>query len=245
MDWGVELMARKAKVALVYRFVGFFVSTAGILLHFMADNVVETGFMVRHKLAYFTIQTNILAALLFAVLLLQAIQQHRKDGVWRVGTVPPGVHGALTFYITMTMLGFWGILAPTTGLPSNNFLLMNTLILHLMSPLLTMVDFMLFCPHGHLRKRHAALWLCYPVVYVFFVVGYSKCIQEPYYSFQMGNRTIDLMYPYPFLDANVMSGWGVVGAVLLIAAVFYTVARLLVFADRRLEKSRKLLLKNA
>ena len=235
------MTVRKAKAILLYRALGLLISLGGIVLHLLADHVVETGFMVRHKLAYFTIQTNVLSALLFGILLVKTIKQHNQEGKWRVGMVSPVLHGALTFYITMTMLGFWGILAPTTGIPSNRFLLMNTLILHFVTPLLTIVDFLLFCPHGHLQKRQAALWLSYPVGYLFLVVLYSKFIQEPYYSFQMGEQTIELMYPYPFLDANVMGVGGVIVAVLLIATVFYAIARLFIFVDRKLSARMKIL----
>ena len=138
----------------------------------------------------------------------------------------------------MTMLGFWGILAPTTGIPSNHLLLMNTLILHLVTPLLTIADFLIFCSHGCLQKRHAVLWLSYPVGYLFLVILYSGFIQEPYYSFKMGDRTIELMYPYPFLDADVMSVCGVVIAVFFIAVVFYAVARLFIFADRKMSEKK-------
>ena len=223
-----------SKAPLIFLSIAFFISIAGIILHMLADNVVPTGFMVRHKLAYYTIQTNVWAALLFAVLLVRTAKNCRQDRTWSAGTVAPGLHGALTFYITMTMLGFWGILAPTTGIPVNPFLLVNTLILHLITPVLVILDFLLFCPHGALQKKHAALWLSYPLGYVFFVFLYSAFIREPYYSFQMRGRTIDLMYPYPFLDPEVMTLWGVAAAVLLLAGVFYAVARLFVFLDRRL-----------
>ena len=224
----------ETKAPLIFRSLALGISIAGIVLHMLADNVVPTGFMVRHKLAYYTIQTNLWAALLFGALLLNTLRQHRQTGRWSAGTVAPGLHGALTFYITMTMLGFWGILAPTTGIPRNSFLLLNTLILHLITPVLVILDFLLFCPHGRLRRRHAALWLAYPLGYVLFVFLYSSFIREPYYSFRLGARTIDLMYPYPFLDPAVMTPWGVAAAVILLAGVFYGVARLFVWTDRRL-----------
>ena len=63
---------------------------------------------------------------------------------------------------------------------------------------------------------------------------YSRCIREPYYSFQMGGRTVDLMYPYPFLDPGVMGPWGVVIAILLLAAVFYGISLLFIAADKKL-----------
>ena len=225
---------RTIKAVFLYRIFGFLISIGGIVLHLLADHVIETGFMVRHKLAYFTIQTNIFSALLFGVLLLQTVKRRRQEKTWQVGALSPGLHGALAFYITMTMLGFWAVLAPTTGIPVNRFLLLNTLILHLITPVLTIVDFLLFCPHGRLQKRHAIVWLSYPIGYLFLVFLYSGFIREPYYSFRMGEQTVDLMYPYPFLDADVMGAGGVIIAVLMLAAVFYAVARLFIWADNRL-----------
>lgn len=39
----------KAKKALIYRIIGLLISTTGVVMHMLADNIIETGFMVRYK----------------------------------------------------------------------------------------------------------------------------------------------------------------------------------------------------
>ena len=228
----------RAKTALIYRIIGLLISTTGIVLHMLADNIIETGFMVRYKLAYFTIQTNIWIALLFAILVIKTLMNHKKDGKWNVASIKPGLHGALTFYIFMTFLVFWGVLAPTSGVPANRFLFITSFIMHFITPMLAIADFLMFCPRGKLEKRHAAIWLSYPIGYLVFVMLFSRVITEPYYAINMKGDTINLMYPYPFLDPQVMGNVGVVIAVILLAAVFYALARLFVFIDDNIAKRK-------
>ena len=223
----------KPIVPLIYRTAGLLVSTTGILLHLESKHFVQAGFMIRHNLAYYTIETNIWAALLFAALLIRTLVLRKRQGRWTTAHLSPGLQGAAAFYITMTMLGFWLLLAPTTGLGKNPYLLVSSLILHTVTPLLTLGDFLFFCPHGHLTRRHAALWLIYPALYLGMVMICSRFLTQPYYSFQMGGRTVDLMVPYPFLDPSVLGPWGVAAAVILLAAVFYGLGLLFVFLDRR------------
>ena len=227
------------KAALIYRMIDFAVSTAGIILHMQTKHFVQTGFMIRHNLAYFTLQTNIGIALLFAVLIFRTLRSHGKGADWSVAQISPGLHGALTFYITITMLGYWLLLSPTTGNPQNPYLFVSSLILHTITPLLAIGDFFLFCPHGRLTKRHAALWLSYPAAYLLLVMVYSRFIQEPYYSFQLGGKTMDLMYPYPFLDTAVMGPWGVAAAVILLAAIFYGLGLLFITLDKQAARPAK------
>lgn len=212
---------------------------AGIVLHMLADNVVETGFMVQHKLAYYTIQTNVWVSILFAYLVIRTFKQKSKNKEWRIVQIHPCIHGAITFYITMTMLGFWTLLAPTTGVPSNRFLLMNTILLHLITPLLAIGDYFFFCKHGNLKKIDACKWMAYPLGYLFFVIVYSQCIKEPYYSFQLKNRTIDLMYPYPFLDPNVLGFFNVAIAIVILCIVFYLIARIFIYIDSKIGREKK------
>lgn len=225
---------RNKKIIFIYRIIAFFISLCGVLLHFLSDTVVESGFMIQHKMAYFTIQTNILIVLLFMMLLWQSIRGYQQNGKWGVGVISPKFYGAIIVYIIMTMLVFWVILAPITGIPTNHFLLMNTLILHLVTPLLAIVDFIFFYPHGYFRKKYIILWLSYPIAYVLFVILYSNIIKKPYYSFQIGTRTIELMYPYPFLDIKIMSIWGVGLAIILLLISFYMLAQLIIFIDKKL-----------
>ena len=229
----------KERFAFGFRIVGFMVGLSGIVLHMLADNIVPEGFMVRHKLAYFTIQTNVFVVILFGVLLYRTYRGYKKDKQWHIATVNPKVQMAVTLYISMTMLGFWLLLAPTTGISRNPFIFMNSLTLHLITPLFAIVDFVWFGMHGQVTKRDVKFWLSYPAAYVVFVMLYSKIIQTPYYSFKLQDEQINLKYPYPFLDANVIGVWGVVFSILGLAVVFYLLGRIFVFLDNKKRNSFK------
>lgn len=231
-----NMKENKPKAALIYRIIGLIISFSGVVLHMMADNVIKTGFMVQHKLAYFTIQTNIFIAILFAVLVIKTIIQTNHNKKLLVAELSPGLQGALTFYITMTMLCFWIILAPTNGLPANSFLFFTTIILHTITPLLAIGDFFLFVPHGKLQKKHALIWLSYPIIYLVFIMIYSKMITEPYYILNLGGKDFELMFPYIFLDSNIIGGWGVAASVVALAGIFYLLSRLFIKIDNKIAR---------
>ena len=224
----------KAKFSLCYRLLGLLVSAGGVALHMSADKVVEVGFMIRHKLAYFTIQTNIFAVLLFGYLLWKTLRSRGRT----LAKVPPSLHLGVTFLITMTMLGFWLLLEPSTGNTEVPLVYISSLILHTFTPLLVIGDYVLFADHGRVTRADAAKWLIYPVGYLIFVMLFSLTIREPYYSFQMNGKTVELMYPYPFLDPSVMGSWGVAGAVLGLALVFWLFGLLWVRIDGLLAKKK-------
>ena len=223
---------KRAKWALGYRVLGLTVSVGGILLHLLENRLADTGFMVRHKLAYFTIQTNVFCALLFGVLVYRTLRRKPLE----VSRVHPEIHLGVTFYITMTMLGFWLLLVPATGISWNPVSFAGSMLLHTVTPLMTVGDWLLFGQHGRVEKKSALRWLAYPAAYLVFVMVYSRTIRTPYYSFRMGGEVIDLMYPYPFLDPSVMGPWGGAAAAAGLAAVFYLLGRVYVFLDRKLAK---------
>ena len=222
-----------AFAALIYRILGFILSVVGIVTHLLADNVTGAEFMVRHKLAFFTIQTNVFVAVLFAVLIVRTVMTWKKDNILVTAAVNPSLQLAVTFYISMTMLGYWLLLVPFTRIPREPFLFINTMLLHTITPLLAIFDHVCFAPHGLVEKKDAFRWLAYPAVYVVGVMLYSQTITTPYYSFQMGGKTVELLYPYPFLDPNVLGPWGVAAAILGLCVLFYLLSRLCIGLDLR------------
>ena len=229
----MEKEKKRAIAALVFRLVALTVGVAGICYHMLINTVVDSGFMVRHNWAYFTLQTNLFSCIIFAVLIWRGVKELRRG---RVSHIHPSVHLACTAYITMTLLGFWGLLAPLTGMPDNAYIFWDNLFVHTMTPLFAVADYVLFAQHGSLRKREAVRWLLYPAVYLVSVMVLAQVFTEPYYSFTMQGREIHLMYPYPFLDPQVMGAGGVVGVIAALCVVFCLAGVLLIWVDGKLAK---------
>lgn len=227
---------QKALAALIFRSLGLLTGLAGITVHMCINSALKTGFMVKHNLAYFTLQTNIFSCIIFAVLIIKSVYTLKTRQCFEVSHIDAGTHLACTYFITITMLGYWLVLTPFTGMPQNTYLLWDSLLLHTLTPLFAICDHIFFAEHGSVKKLSAFKWLAYPMLYLASVEIIADFIQEPYYCFFLGDREIELMYPYPFLDPQVMGTWGVAAVIAALLIVFTLLALLYISIDRRLAR---------
>jgi hypothetical protein len=148
---------------------------------------------------YFTVLSNILAAVLMAILAVSPVR-----------TIDNGLlRGGVTLYMTITGLVYAVLLRPIeadVGLtePWVNW------VLHSLGPATVMIDWLLFPPHKWLSRTALWYWLIFPALFLAVTL-----IRGPVVDF----------YPYPFLDpreigypgvaaysAGILLGFLVIGA---------------------------------
>lgn len=169
---------------------------------------------------YFTVQSNLFLSAFFATLLVRTLRDGDAEGV-----VLAAVKGAATLYIVITGTVFNLLLAnpasPFYQQQKESHYTWDSVLLHVVTPLMALLDWMFFGPRGALRPRHAALWLAYPLAYLLFALVRGAIVTS-------GTR-----YPYPFLDV-AGSGYGQVSVnCLFLASGFYLLGLGLVALDRR------------
>ena len=169
---------------------------------------------------YFTVQSNLFLSVFFATLLVRTLRGRDVEG-----TFLAAVKGAVTLYILITGTVFNLLLAnpasPFYQQQKESHYTWDSVLLHVVTPLMALLDWLLFGPRGALRPRHAALWLAYPLAYLAFALIRGAVVTS-------GTR-----YPYPFLDV-AGSGYGQVSVnCLFLAAGFYLLGLGLVALDRR------------
>ncbi len=166
--------------------------------------------------SYFTILTNILAAL---ALTAPAVAADSRLGRW---TSSEGVRAAVAMYIAVVGLVYHALLAGTWS-PQGLQLFVDQ-ILHTVMPIAFVLDWLLFTPKGRLRWGDPVTWLAYPLLYGVWTVIHGQMIG---------------WYPYWFIDIGAL-GWARAltnfGALL----VFFLVLGLVVTAlDRGLSRLGK------
>lgn len=158
----------------------------------------ENPASVTNFFSYFTIQSNVIVAVVLA--LAGVIQLRGPDPRWL-----DQVRGAATVYISITGVVYALLLS---NIDVNTPLPWANVVLHYVVPIAMVVDWLLDLPEPSIGFRSAAVWLAYPVAYL----GYSL-IRGP----------IADWYPYPFLDPGP-HGYGYVAlmsvCVAIVAAVF-------------------------
>ena len=165
--------------------------------------------MINHVFAYFTVQTNIFSTAIFLALIIKTIVVSTKSKKLEEVDINPTLHLACTFYITITMVVYWFVLTPMTGFAIRPIVVANTLFLHLFTPLLAIFDSLFFAKHGKVKLKDSLKWLTYPVIYLISVIIIANVITEPYYTVKIHGNNIGLMYPYPFLDPQIVTVWSI------------------------------------
>ncbi|MEU9388890.1 Pr6Pr family membrane protein [Streptomyces sp. NPDC048324] len=172
-------------------------------------------------LSYFTIQSNLLLALVLALSARRAWSARRP--------LPSGLTGAALLYITITGLVYHLLLVRGSSpfamngetAPPTGWHWVTDQVLHTAIPVAAALDWLLLTAPGRLHLRQAATWLLYPLAYLTL-------------SFIRGELILPGTpgrYLYPFLDVDLHGYKSVLGNALLLGLAFYALAVLLVAVD--------------
>jgi hypothetical protein len=139
-----------------------------------------TGFTATNFFSFFTIQSNIIGAVVFGITGYAALQNHTVERL-------AYLRGAATLYMTITGIIYVLLLSNAdvqTPLPWVN------LTLHYIFPVIIVIDWLFDNPARRIRFKKALVWLVFPLLYAA-------------YSFIRGAATG--WYPYPFLNVDILS----------------------------------------
>jgi hypothetical protein len=159
-------------------------------------------------LAY-TLQTNILVAIFFGILLTRTILLTIDKGrVDKSSEKPYGFFPRLSAFVTLaifvTMLVFWFILAPASvrGEGMGRLLALDNLAVHLITPLLMLADYILFTERG--RLKHYDPLLCAVIPYLYLVEALTLGLTRTVRYDSLG---VPSYYLYVFLDVDRYGAW--------------------------------------
>lgn len=186
------------------------IGTAGII-----STYISAGFMSGNTtLLYFTIQSNITIITITFVFLINSllVLLGKKSFINQPLLY---IKFCFTVAITLTFIVFVTLLAPIVGL--NYFLSFNNFSLHIIVPILAILDFFLFDYEIKITKKTFLIGTFMPIYYfIFYLIGRTR-----------GFKYIDgADAPYFFLDYTKY-GWFTISKDGL--GVFYWVVILIVF----------------
>jgi hypothetical protein len=142
----------------------------------------RTAFSATNFFSYFTILSNIIAAVALAIVAARpAVRDH--VGLGHV------LRGAATLYMTVTGIVYATLLAPA-GVDVDVQLVWVNLVIHVIGPIVVVGDWLIDPPRTAPSVSTAGLWLVVPSVWLVYTL-----IRGPIVDW----------YPYPFLDPNERS----------------------------------------
>jgi hypothetical protein len=215
--------------ALCFRSVAFLLCLTGIL-----DMLgVFGGTFAPVTLLYYTTESNILVMVVFGILLVRTALQIKRDGIHGRVSGLERLSAVTALAITVTMLIFWGLLAPVSN-AGFLFSYMN-LQVHTFTPLLMLADFFLFAEPGKLKLRDPWIFAALPIWYLIqsSALGFSGLVNYGAGGFSAPSAR----FPYFFIDFDQL-GARVFIYVAVITVFFIALAYLFLWIDRRRDARR-------
>jgi hypothetical protein len=186
-------MIHNRLAALIFRLGSAAIALTGILLHlFMSSGKPNFSMFV-----YYTLQSNLLALGLFVILGCRTAKALLKEGPTGKTGYFPRFEMVCVIDLLLTLVVYWAMLSPEgfsmAGSYNRSF---SNLAVHLITPLLCLIDYLLFTDSNHLKYGDVYLVLIYPLLYLLTstIMGYSG------YVYRIAEDGGPERFPYFFFD---------------------------------------------
>ena len=213
---------KRERFSVIFKLLVIISLVTGILL-----NVLNTT-SVTAMLSYYTLQSNIICLVMFIGIIL-AIVLH-KD--YRTSNIYYLLKGGVIIVILITAITYQVALVPNNfsmdiTYTTNTDRVWANLFVHVISPAMVIVDYILFDIKGNFKYYYPLIWLFILLNYVLYVYTYSA----------RGGRFYGIggskEFAYIFLDYNQIGYGGVLKAIVVIVIVILMVSYLLVFLGHK------------
>lgn len=223
MERGVFMTTRKISVC--YKIITITSLMTGIVL-----NIADTDNLIA-LLAYYTMQSNIYALILFIIILYRDLKCKEKTSLyyWCKGQLTIAIFiTTLLYIIALVPVGFE--MTYTSSIISRSI---ANIFVHLISPIMVILDYFIFDEKGNFKMIYPLSWLLFPLIYIIFVYLYSYC-GGVFYSIG-GSRK----FAYWFLDYETIGTASVIGWISIIGMAMVGLSYCLVLIDHLRCKNKK------
>ncbi|VEU79826.1 Pr6Pr family membrane protein [Haploplasma axanthum] len=204
----------KVKIALTYRVIGFVIALTGVLVHLG----IFSGSISFGTLLYYTVQSNIVVLVFFGYLIYKTVNTLKNNE--QETSFKPRIQFIFVIDILLTFIVFWVLLAPEAIKSNYPLWTYSNLSVHAITPILFLIDYLVFSDRGHLVLKDIYYVLIFPLSYVFYtsIIGLSGFI------FGYDSNKVPVHYPYFFMDydrVGLMSLAYIVGLVIIFLGISY------------------------
>lgn len=206
-------MKQKDLIALIYRIIIVIISFIALFLNYKFETF-------RIGILYFTNISNSLCFLYYLYIVIMTLKKKLKKNNFYYNT-----KGMMTIYMLMTMLIYNILLSSTDGMTVFKDHQLETLLVHLIVPLLTIFDYILFGTKGKLKKNYPYLWSIPLILYQVIITIYSI----------LGGRFANnAKYPYFYMDTSKFGIKGVLINIFLILIIFIIFGNIIQIIDNKI-----------
>lgn len=189
----------------------------------------------RRRFPYmFTNLSNIAVFVYFLLAILWMLRLRTKDDTLAAGganangkTFAPVLKHMVTMAVMVTMIISHLLLRD--GLVVNGVVQVHLVILHYITPMMTILDWLFFEERGSIQKWEPFVWLLGPLTYFLWSIISIACFGSDFGANVAAGKS---PYPYDFINPDKMGVDGVVKFILIAIAAFLILGYLMYAVDR-------------
>lgn len=180
------------------------------------------------SLSYFTMQSNILCLLVFIYFIVVEINGQKKSKSYYIAK------GGSTMAIFMTALLYnLGLVLYGFDLGSEPVEVIRSVFVHMISPLLVILDYFIYEEKGKLKKTYPLLWVPFTAYYLIYANVYSI------FGEKFRSRAASGNFAYFFLDYEKFGYFKVLVWLMLLLIIFLVVAYGIILYDNSKRKRKE------
>ena len=229
-------MIQDRRFAFIFRLCAFLIAAYGLVCHVG----IFRGVFFPGAFMYYTIQSNLLAVVFFGILVVKTAKGLREGRQGNAGWYPRlGMIIAVDLLLTLSV--FWVLLVPQ-GLDPGYLFSFDSITVHTITPLLCLLDFVLFSQPRSLKYRDVYLVSVFPAAYVLFTIiaRFAGYIYRYTGYLAIGSRgSAPERYPYFFLDFDAL-GATVFVYIGVICIIFILLSHVIYYFDQRVRNQKAL-----
>ena len=211
--------------SIVYKFLTILSIIVGVGI-----NLIKTTSIIS-MISYYTIQSNIICLISFIYFVYLEIRNKTKNDRYYL------IKGAITVAILITGIIYRFALIPnnfqmdvSNAVTSKNI---SNIFVHTVSPVMILLDYILFDEKGHLKISYSLYWLLIPINYVIYVYIYGS-LGGKFYNIGGSER-----FAYFFLDYVQIGIKKVIAFDFSMIVFILIISLLLVYIDKIIDKIKK------
>ncbi len=174
----MKFNSTKERLSFLFKLFILVVCGIGLYLNFKIGSL--------RMLLYFTLLSNLMCFIFYLVtIILRLCNKLKKNNIYYI------FKGMVTMAITLTMFGYWLLVASSGdfGIYINH--MTSCIIVHLYTPILIMLDYLIFGEKGNLKSNYPFIWSTIIILYGVFT---------SIYGFFGGMFLDGAKYPYNYLN---------------------------------------------
>jgi len=225
-------MITDRRFALVSRSISLAFAIAG----FLSMMGVFTGKLQPSMLMYYTMQSNVLAIVLFAMLVFRTAIGLRKEKTGSAGYYARFEMICVT-NLLLTFFAFWLLLAPRLFSMADEFSMWSfgNLAVHCITPFLCFIDYILFYKVHNLKYRDVYFSVLVPLFY-FAVTSAAGLLGYVYRISVIDGEPVH--YPYFFYDYDRIGAEAIVYITVMVG-IFILFVHIFYFIDVKRRKNKR------